>query len=414
MIVGDEQPAAVHALGHAINAGARQRRPDRRSTPSRSRRDPVDQLASLRELADDMEAGPGRHPVHPRRRTRSTRRRPTSTSADRLLEGRACASTSASTTTRPRPLCHWHVPEAHYLESWSDARALDGTATIMQPLIAPLYGGRTAHEVLGGCCAEQAAQSRATTSCGRTGRRARRRPRRDFEQLLAQSAARRRGRGHGALPPRPVTLRGARRRGSPSRPPRHGLEIVFRPDPTVYDGRFANNGWLQELPKPLTKLTWDNAALISPATAERLGRGERGRRRAAVSRAHGARRRSGSLPGHADDCVTVHLGYGRDARRAGSRTDVGFNAYALRTTAAPWFGRGLEVGEDRRDATRLACTQDHQTMEGRAPRPDRPRSRSSRQNPTFAHEMARGAAPGADALPRARVPRATRGAWRST
>src|ERR1019366_7802175 len=119
------------------------------------------------------------------------------------------------------------------------------------------------------------------------------------------------------------------------------LTIIFRPDPTIGDGAFANNGWLQELPKPFTKLTWDNAAIISPATAERLGLASeetvalqyRGRTVAAPVWV---------LPGQANDCVTVHLGYGR-TRVGRVGTGTGFNGYALRTTDAPWFDTGLKL-----------------------------------------------------------------------
>ena len=157
------------------------------------------------------------------------------------------------------------------------------------------------------------------------------------------------------------------------------LEIVFRPDPTVFDGRFANNGWLQELPKPLTKLAWDNAAMISPATAKRYGfssvltdsGGEHGGRRVEVVELHyggqSLRAPVWVVPGHADDSVTVHLGYGRT--RAGyvggsAGNPVGFNAYLLRTSAAPWFGSGVEIVKTSVQYS-LACTQQHHDMEGR-------------------------------------------------
>jgi hypothetical protein len=141
------------------------------------------------------------------------------------------------------------------------------------------------------------------------------------------------------------------------------IEIIFRPDPSVFDGRFANNGWLQELPKPLTKLTWDNAAVISPATAERLGLGYRFGFIGTVAhtdvvelhfQGRVVRAPVWILPGHADNCVTVHLGYGRTrAGRVG--TGLGFDAYRLRTSDSLWFGSGLEI---RRTAERypLATT----------------------------------------------------------
>jgi molybdopterin-containing oxidoreductase family iron-sulfur binding subunit len=153
------------------------------------------------------------------------------------------------------------------------------------------------------------------------------------------------------------------------------FEIIFAPDPTIYDGRFANNGWLQELPKPLTKLTWDNAALVSPATAERLGLGatpsghggEHGELTVDVLElTYGGRKIQAPawiMPGQPDGSVTVHLGYGRThAGRIG--TGVGFNANRLRTSAAPWFDGGLQIRKTGERAA-LACTQYHHWMEGR-------------------------------------------------
>jgi Fe-S-cluster-containing dehydrogenase component len=138
----------------------------------------------------------------------------------------------------------------------------------------------------------------------------------------------------------------------------------------VWDGRFANNGWLQELPKPLTKLTWDNAAHMSPATARRLGisieRTARGAQTDVVElryRGRSVQAPAWIMPGHPDDTVTVHFGYGRRRTgRVGSNT--GFDAYALRTSDAPWFGWGLEVVKTGAHLT-LAVTQEHWAMEGR-------------------------------------------------
>jgi len=107
------------------------------------------------------------------------------------------------------------------------------------------------------------------------------------------------------------------------------LEVMFRPDPTIYDGRFANNGWLQELPKPITKLTWDNAAIVSPATAHRL-KAATGDMVQLTYQGRSLRAPVFIQPGHIDGAVTLHLGYGRTkAGRAG--TGMGFNPYGLRT-----------------------------------------------------------------------------------
>ena len=156
--------------------------------------------------------------------------------------------------------------------------------------------------------------------------------------------------------------------GDEGRQAAEGLEIVFRPDPTVFDGRFANNGWLQELPKPLTKLTWDNAAMLSPATARKLGLAVDGLNAEADLvdlryQGRSLRMPIWILPGHAEDSVTVHLGYGRT--KAGRIGDgAGANAYALRTSDAPHFGGGLEIRKVE-GTQRLAITQHHHNMENR-------------------------------------------------
>jgi molybdopterin-containing oxidoreductase family iron-sulfur binding subunit len=162
------------------------------------------------------------------------------------------------------------------------------------------------------------------------------------------------------------------------------MELIFRPDPSIWDGRFSNNGWLQELPKQLSKLTWDNAALISPATAERLNLSTED----VIELRYKERSVRASvwiLPGQPDNAVTVYLGYGRtQAGRVGSGT--GFNAYSLRTADAPWSGTGLEIKRTGEHYA-LACTQNHQTMEGR----NLVRSGTLehfKQHPHFVHEMA--------------------------
>jgi molybdopterin-containing oxidoreductase family iron-sulfur binding subunit len=160
------------------------------------------------------------------------------------------------------------------------------------------------------------------------------------------------------------------------------LEVTFRPDPTIFDGRFSNNGWLQELSKPMTKLTWDNAAIISPATAARLGvANEQVIKLILADRS--VRAPAWILPGHPDETVTIHLGYGR--RRAGNiGSYIGFDAYALRGLDALWFARGLTV--DKTGASHaLACTQHHHSMEGR----DLVRAATLTEyerNPHFVHE----------------------------
>ena len=166
-------------------------------------------------------------------------------------------------------LCRWHLPEAHEFESWGDARAFDGTVSLLQPLIAPLYGGIASSELLASLLEDA---GRSGYDIVRDYWRGQKLGGDDFE--AAWETALHDGLIAGtALAPKQVTLkpgavRGGSGRAGASNP---ALEISFRPDPTIWDGRFANNGWLQELPKPMTKLTWDNAALVSPRTAEALG-----------------------------------------------------------------------------------------------------------------------------------------------
>jgi len=262
--------------------------------------------------------------------------------------------------------CHWHVPETHPLESWSDARAADGTATVQQPLIAPLYGGAVSvHELLAGFVHRPEAKSydlvreRWKEHLGS-----------DFEKAWKRAV-------HDgvvpdtALPAKAVAVAPGDWMKAAPRPAGQGLEIVFRPDPGTWDGRFANNGWLQETPRPLTKLTWDNAAIVSPGTARRLGFSIEMTASGHVTEVVELRYQGRSvrapvwvLPGHPDEAVTVHLGQGRTrAGRVG--TGVGFDAFGLRTSEAPWFGAGAEIVRTG-ETTKLACTQDHWTIDQRA------------------------------------------------
>ncbi|HEX5069213.1 MAG TPA: 4Fe-4S dicluster domain-containing protein, partial [Vicinamibacterales bacterium] len=332
-------------------------------------------------------------------------------------------------------LCHWHIPESHYLEAWGDARAYDGTVTIIQPLIAPLYESRSAHELVA-AMSGQAQQSGYEIVrdywAGQRGGKAQPAPpppipaRAQNEQEAAQVITQLQPRPQptafdqwwqevlrtGVAPetafePKPVSAASgpsdqneAPAASGPSNPPNPSgdqdtLEIIFRPDPSIYDGRFAHNGWLQELPKPLTKLTWGNVVEVSPATAERFGLnqeiawrgGEHGQVEVDVVELEYKGRKLPApvwiTPGHADGCATVHLGYGR-GRGGGVGAGLGYNAYAIRTSDAPWFGQGLAIRKTGRRQP-IATTQLHYTMEGRG------LARSAtldefRRRPNFANE----------------------------
>jgi len=275
--------------------------------------------------------------------------------------------------------CQWHVPEAHDLESWSDARCPDGSVTLLQPLIEPLYHGKTPHELLAAFTDRPLRNSAEIVKEYWTSQPPGALTETQWRRALHDGVV-----AGTAPPPMPVTLRGGLGAASRESGTAAGeLELVFRPDPSVYDGRFANNSWLQELPRPLTKLTWDNAALVSPATAKRLGL----KSEDLVTLNVGGRRARAPLwilPGHADDSVTVHLGYGRErVGRVGKHT--GFNAYAVRLSASRWIAPDARI-EATGKRYPLATTQDHGSMEGR-PLVRHATLAHYLQHPDFAQEM---------------------------
>ncbi len=358
VVAGDEQPPAVHALAHAMN----QVLGNQGSTVTYT--DPIEafparQVDSLRDLVADINAGAvdalvvlGGNPVY-------------DAPAD-LRVGDAFAKVAFSVhlglyADETSARCRWHVPEAHALESWSDARAFEGTSSIVQPLIAPLYGGKSSHELL---ALLQGAAARPAYDIVRDTWRpfatAAGEP--DFERFWRKALH------DGVIPgtaaqPRPLTAGDVFAVIGPGSAPTAGIELAIRPDPTVYDGRFANNGWLQETPKPFTKLVWDNSVHLSPATAERLGIAKDD----VVEIKVGDRSVAGPafiVPGHPDDAVAVTMGYGR--RRAGRVANgIGFDVAPLRAATAPWQASGVTVSRTGRRA-RLTATVLHHSMEGRA------------------------------------------------
>ncbi len=262
--------------------------------------------------------------------------------------------------------CRWHLPRAHALESWDVLRAVDGSLCAGQPLIAPMFAGLGAAEVLS-ILADDPPQGGYDQS------------REVFAQHTGTTVGDpgfdtnwRRFLHDGFVPgPSPVEpslrvapslgkdLAGLIERGAQRLDPEE-LELVFMPDPRLFDGRFANNAWLQELPDFVTKLTWDNPLLISPALSK-----ERGLRHGdLVEASFGGRRLEAAiyvLPGHARYSVSLALGHGRSA--AGRVGDgVGFDSYRLRTTTTLWDGVGLKLFPTGR-RYKLACTQDHHAID---------------------------------------------------
>ncbi|MER8630990.1 TAT-variant-translocated molybdopterin oxidoreductase [Mesorhizobium opportunistum] len=250
-------------------------------------------------------------------------------------------------------LAHWHVPATHELEGWSDIRAYDGTASIVQPLIQPLFGGKSLHQLLAALGADYDADARALV--------------RATWKAMDEDGWRKALRD-GVVPDSataPVVIAMPSDLGvaSPRPPVADRLELRFVADPWLRDGRNANSSWLQELPRPLSKLVWGNAALISPATAERLGL----KNGQAVNLARNGRDIDAPVwitPGQPDETVTLSLGFGRKIGSVAALAG-GYDAFALRTADAPWSADGL-VLTARDGSARVVTTQHHQAMEGRA------------------------------------------------
>jgi molybdopterin-containing oxidoreductase family iron-sulfur binding subunit len=407
VIVGDDQPPFIHAVAHDLNdaldnIGKTVFYTDPLEANS------VDETQSLRELVNDIDAGKvetliiiGGNPAY-------------NTPADLRLDFnrlekvklRAHVSLYNDETS---DICHWHIPTTHYLESWGDARSYDGTVTLVQPLIQPLYEGRSAYEVLALFSENYdrkpydivkeywrsqtgVGQALSSGSGSDAGRMPANRPQDagapgsgapvDFEswwrKCLHDGFV-----PNSALPTKTVALKSdwpnqsSQNADRMSALPAGGYEVIFRTDPSIYDGCFANNGWLQELPKPLTKLTWDNVALISANTAKRIGvkaqdydKGKKGREAFVdqIDLKVNGRGISKSLPawimpGQPDDVITIHLGYGRaHAGRVGN--GQGFNAYEIRTADAAWTAFGAQATKAA-GHYELGATQIHFSMEGR-------------------------------------------------
>ncbi|HBB90102.1 MAG TPA: molybdopterin oxidoreductase [Blastocatellia bacterium] len=426
IVAGKEASPTVHALAHAMNdALGNVGKTVFYSDPIEA--NPVDQRQSLQELINDIDGGRvellvivGGNPAY-------------NTPADLKLNQERMFKTKlrvhlSQYRDETSELCHWQLPETHYLEAWSDTRTYDGTVTIVQPLIEPLYQNKSAHELLAVFTAkydqkpydiireywqgegQKALGTRQKAESGTpTGRGSEQRPRSasaasitpspsaspaasatsastaavvaplpsaDFESWWRKCV-------HDgfipgtALPTKRVAVNAgqlAQNNASNTQTPTPNtlFELIFRTDPTIYDGRFANNGWLQELPKPLTKMTWDNAALVSPNTAKQLGlektNGKKGREAWVDTVKISYRGRTISdkvpayiMPGQPDGVITLHLGYGR--KRAGRvGNEHGFNAYEIRTADAPWSGTGAQVEKGPGEYV-LALTQQHFNME---------------------------------------------------
>ena len=381
VVAGHRQPAVVHALVFAINAALGNLgrsvsyvAPADKALPSRK---------SLAQLAEKMRAGEvktlvlvGGNPAF---------NAPADLHFTAALKKVENVIQMASHVDETAAFATWHLPQAHFLEAWGDARATDGTVSVIQPLILPLFGAHSEVELL----------NLLSTGVVKPGHDI---VRETFQTTLKAANFEKKWRrvlhdgvvDGTALAKSAPRLRAAEIRKflQPELLPKDkanksNLEIVFQASPALYDGRYANNSWMQESPDPATKITWDNAAVMSVRTAKELGVDTQDMVQLSY---HGRNLEIpvAVLPGHADYSISIHLGYGRTAAgRVGN--GVGFNAYALRRTAQPDFDSGLKLAKIGK-IYKLANTQNHGSMEGR-PIVREATLEHYREHPEFATEM---------------------------
>jgi molybdopterin-containing oxidoreductase family iron-sulfur binding subunit len=356
IVAGDRQPAAVHAAVCALNTHLHST--GRTISYYETKDAALPSVASLASLVSAMKAGTvqtlvilGGNPVFDAPAdldfASALAKVPHS-----IALGHAVDETSSKV--------EWHIPRAHYLESWGDARAVGGTLSVVQPLILPLFGARSDAEVLGLMVADKDRPGydivrdtwKAILGDGEFDKKWNRVL---HDGLLAGSEL-------AEVAPAAAADAFANLAKPAAGAESGALEIVFLASPSLHDGRYANDGWLQELPDPLTKLTWDNPALVSPKTAETLAitNGDM------VGVAYGGRSLDlpvWILPGMADGVVALTLGYGRaSAGRIGN--GVGFDTFRVRGSNAPGFDGGATISK-RGGTYPISATQNHGTMEGR-------------------------------------------------
>ncbi len=336
VVAGQEQPPAVHALAHAMNAALGNAGKTVTYTEPLEA-EPVNELESLRDLVKDLNAGQvsvllmlGSNPVYDA---------PADFNFKEAFQKAGLRIHQGLYNDETAEWCHWHVPATHYLESWGDARAYDGTLGMVQPLIAPLYDCHSAHEMIAMLLGDTDKSNHdIVKDYWRSVR-----PEKDkaFEAFWERTLH------DGVIPGTASPAAAAAVQGDFAKQlaaqtsAAGALEIVFRPDPSIGGGEFCNNAWLQEVPKPVTRITWDNAAMVSPNTAKKLGV-DAGDYVALSVAGREAKAGVWVVPGHADDSVTFHLGYGRwRAGRVG--TSTGFNANVLRTSGALWNAQSLQL-----------------------------------------------------------------------
>ena len=330
---------------------------------------PVNQPESLRQLVTDMNAGAvttliiiGGNPVYDA---------PADVPFAKAMEKVPFRAHLAPYNDETSMHVHWHIPETHYLESWSDARAHDGTVSIIQPLIAPLYNGRSPHELLGALLGGMDQSPYDVVRNYWTAKAGALNFNTTWRKWLNDGII-----AGSALPARVATA--SMPAPTPGTRPPTGYELRILPDPNIYDGRFANNGWLQELPKSQTKICWENVALVSPKTAAAVGYDDK-RRDALVNekqtlradiryRGRTLRMPLWVVPGHADGTITIFMGYGRTrggklaTPTAEQGGPLGVDVTPFRLSDALSGGAGAEIALTSEEPYSVACTQEHQSL----------------------------------------------------
>ncbi|WNG52912.1 4Fe-4S dicluster domain-containing protein [Archangium minus] len=365
VVAGERQPAAVHALAAAINAALGNVGQTVRYIPATVNESTS--AAGLRPLVDELKNGAvdvlvitSWNPLY---------RAPVDLGLQEVLDPKTNPNRAKLTVVytslfedETSAYADWFIPAAHELEAWGDGRSIDGTVSIVQPLIQPLFNGVPASELFALFLGEP---FRSSYQILRDFYRGRAGANTDFETawetwvsvgIVPDSAP-------AALAGTP-NVEGARALVDAYTAPAAGdLEVNFVSDYKVYDGQFANLSWLQELPDPISKMTWDNAAYISPATAEKLGL-QPGDLATLTYRDRKLEVPVWILPGTADNVVVLPLGYGRTGLFETVAKEVGFNANRVRSVDAPWFDGGAKL-EKARSTHKFSLSQSHWRMEGR-------------------------------------------------
>jgi molybdopterin-containing oxidoreductase family iron-sulfur binding subunit len=374
VVAGERQPAVVHALAHAMNQALG-------SVGNTVRLvQPVvfnvgDPNASLSQLVQDLNGGSvellvmlDENPVYSA---------PVDLNFPDAMKKAKLSIYLGLHEDETAAQATWFIPAAHYLEMWGDASAFDGTVSITQPMIAPLYGGKSPYELVAALNGQADAKGYDIVRAYWQGQIQGGNFDQAWNDILNKGVVP----NTGAQAPTGALQVNTSAFGQAAAAPSSGMEIVFEPDYTVWDGRYANNAWLQETPKPLTKLTWDNAAFMSPKTAANLNVADND---LVELKLKGRSVQAPVLiqPGQPEDVVVVSLGYGR---KAGGDVlkGAGFDAYSIRTSQAPWFDSGLEVSKTGGTYKLVTI---HETMTQR----DRPLVLSAtldeyQKNPGFAH-----------------------------